>query len=919
MLSSITVILLQLKSYNQSVCVSNLLVNNNIFNYCQKTKSLNSAKLDSAVYLSQNHGHMFLNTEIIQASTISARVSNINVNSFALFGLNLNAQNITGSTISVNLDFQVITGALVCIACDLFVHNSVLKFEARGKQVSAVLLETQDNVELKLTTIQYRLDSQQASGIAGVVRSKPSLFSVEGCKMSGFDFALSGNSGFIASDVQVRISLKLDAFFVCVNSPNALGQLSVAIDQTGAAQADCSICGVDSVVYGLCGPKIPNSQLEGGQFVCSSPFELINGQCECQKGFVLNGSACVKIIDELQLLKSNSMDADLSAVKAGLDKAVQDQAKVNADLDASIQSSATALEKAISDNGQLIASILNGNVSALNKRLEDNATIINGQMLQAITLLQDQINELKKKKPCDSAINISTNDTYQIADRVVVCSLPIYVNRFDIAAVTNTVSSITGFSSTVLQDAFIDVQSVYSSSVSPLFTVQKSFTNIKIQIAGQAVKSGSILSNSDTITIVEMKIISKSGDMTGTGSQLNILAASSSNSAISHLLINVSFKSTSSNVALIGSVSGTLTIANYQVLGTYETTSGQMGLVTLLCNDGDVTIENVNLNPSSIAFGNQSSYLFCVVNGSQVELKGILLVLGNASQKQVLFSVYTQYMQNHFEFGGVLYLINSSQLIIQQLVHNSNQSCSSKYVQFSGFAIGYGNGSNNSVYIQQLCFQAYIDGTYPTQFANFGLIGNFEGILVIKSSNIYFSASGSNFTFNGLIGSTTTLNTIMELNGIIISVNLSSDNSIWTNALGAWICTPNITVTNIKVQHSVIHAKQGASGLFGYTNQGTIVIKHFIVQLSNFSSITGQGQVSAVFGATRLQIQISNSKIFQVRLDASQNCGLVVGLVTTDTKFESITDFSSEGLNYIVDSLVQNCANLSNPKVQRGC
>ncbi|CAL6041421.1 Hypothetical_protein [Hexamita inflata] len=159
----------------------------------------------------------------------------------------------------------------------------------------------------------------------------------------------------------------------------------------------------------------------------------------------------------------------------------------------------------------------------------------------------------------------------------------------------------------------------------------------------------------------------------------------------------------------------------------------------------------------------------------------------------------------------------------------------------------------------------------------------------------------------------------MELNGIIISVNLSSDNSIWTNALGAWICTPNITVTNIKVQHSVIHAKQGASGLFGYTNQGTIVIKHFIVQLSNFSSITGQGQVSAVFGATRLQIQISNSKIFQVRLDASQNCGLVVGLVTTDTKFESITDFSSEGLNYIVDSLVQNCANLSNPKVQRGC
>ncbi|CAL6084575.1 Hypothetical_protein [Hexamita inflata] len=708
MLSSITVILLQLKSYNQSVCVSNLLVNNNIFNYCQKTKSLNSAKLDSAVYLSQNHGHMFLNTELIQASTVTAHVSNINVNSFALFGLNLNAQNITGSTISVNLDFQVITGALVCIACDLFVHNSVLKFEARGKQVSAVLLETQDNVELKLTTIQYRLDSQQASGIAGVVRSKPSLFSVEGCKMSGFGFALSGNSGFIASDVQVRISLKLDAFFVCVNSPNALGQLSVAIDQTGAAQADCSICGADSVVYGLCGPKIPNSQLEGGQFVCSSPFELINGQCECQKGFVLNGSACVKIIDELQLLKSNTLDADLSAVKAGMDKAVQDQAKVNSDLDASIQSNATALEKAISDNGQLIASILNGNVSALNKRLENNATLINGQMLQAIALLQDQINELKKKKPCDSAINISTDDTYQIADRVVVCSLPIYVNRFDIAAVTHTVSSVTGFTSTVLQDAFIDVQSVYSSSVSPLFTVQKSFTNIKIQIAGQAVKSGSILSNSDTITIVEMKIVGKSGDMTGTGSQLNILTASSSNSAISNLLINISFKSASSNVALIGSVSGTLTIANYQVLGTYETTSGQMGLVTLLCNGGDVTIENVNLNPSSIAFGNQSSYLFCVVNGSQVELKGILLVLGSASQKQALFSAYTQYFQNAFYFGGAITYLNSTNIIITQLVYNSNQSCSAKYVFGSGFLIGIANGSGNEVTIQQLCFQGLV-------------------------------------------------------------------------------------------------------------------------------------------------------------------------------------------------------------------
>ncbi|CAL6053988.1 Hypothetical_protein [Hexamita inflata] len=915
MISSITVILLQLKSYNQSVCVSNLLVNNNIFNYCQKTKSLNSAKLDSAVYLSQNHGHMFLNTEIIQASTISARVSNINVNSFALFGLNLNAQNITGSTISVNLDFEVITGALVCIACDLFVHNSVLKFEARGKQVSAVLLETQDNVELKLTTIQYRLDSQQASGIAGVVRSKPSLFSVEGCKMSGFDFALSGNSGFIASDVQVRISLKLDAFFVCVNSPNALGQLSVAIDQTGAAQADCSICGVDSVVYGLCGPKIPNSQLEGGQFVCSSPFELVNGQCECRNGFVLNGSACVKIIDELQLLKSNTLDADLSAVKAGLDKAVQDQAKVNADLDASIQSSATALEKAISDNGQLIASILNGNVSALNKRLEDNATIINGQMLQAITLLQDQINELKKKKPCDSAINISTNDTYQIADRVVVCSLPIYVNRFDITAVTNTVSSITGFTSTVLQDAFIDVQSVYSSSVSPLFTVQKSFTNIKIQIAGQAVKSGSILSNSDTITIVEMKIISKSGDMTGSGSQLNILAASSSNSAISHLLINVSFKSTSSNVALIGSVSGTLTIANYQVLGTYETTSGQLGLVTLLCNGGDVTIENVNLNPSSIAFGNQSSYLFCVVNGSLVELKGILLVLGNASQKQNLFTATTPFWKDAFYFGGAVTYINSTNLIITQLVYNSNQSCSAKYVFGSGLLIGIANGSGNDVTIQQLCFQGSMLGDSITQFKGFGVIGCFEGTLSLSKSNLYF-VIGGNLTQTALLGNASALNILTKFDSLIVSANLTScAKGNWNAVVLGQLFTKEIIVNNLSSQFSTIYSDQGAGGLFGYSDQGTVLIKNSVFKQSNFTCI--YGFASAVFSYTRSKVTVTDSKVQQVRVNAPNSSGLVVGYIGTEATF-NITNFASSGENYFNGSLVANCENLS-PSVAKGC
>ncbi|CAL6084571.1 Hypothetical_protein [Hexamita inflata] len=400
MLSSILLLLQNITPKQQSVCVSSLLINNNVFNFCEKHRELNTIHQNNNVYLTNKLASVFINTELIQSSTISAHVSNINVNSFALFGLNLNAQNITGSTISVNLDFQVITGALVCIACDLFVHNSVLKFEARGKQVSAVLLETQDNVELKLTTIQYRLDSQQASGIAGVVRSKPSLFSVEGCKMSGFDFALSGNSGFIASDVQVRISLKLDAFFVCVNSPNALGQLSVAIDQTGAAQADCSICGADSVVYGLCGAKMLNSQLEGGQFVCSSPFELVNGQCECQKGFVLNGSACLNVITSLNTLKSmyQSYNDQIKTLSDNVNSHILSQQTVNADLTVRITNSATAFQNQINNNLVQAKTDVENQVNGADLNAFNKFNDLNLFWTNAVLDLQTQIDVLKSKK-----------------------------------------------------------------------------------------------------------------------------------------------------------------------------------------------------------------------------------------------------------------------------------------------------------------------------------------------------------------------------------------------------------------------------------------------------------------------------------------------------------------------------------------
>ncbi|CAL6072255.1 Hypothetical_protein [Hexamita inflata] len=102
----------------------------------------------------------------------------MNVNSFALFGLNVNSQFIKDSILNVTLQFQVFVGALVCIICDVQVYNASLVFIAFGQQVSAMVIEVQSTVQIELTFVQYRIQSQNSSGLVNVINQQLTIFSM---------------------------------------------------------------------------------------------------------------------------------------------------------------------------------------------------------------------------------------------------------------------------------------------------------------------------------------------------------------------------------------------------------------------------------------------------------------------------------------------------------------------------------------------------------------------------------------------------------------------------------------------------------------------------------------------------------------------------------------------------------------------
>ncbi|CAL6090462.1 Hypothetical_protein [Hexamita inflata] len=457
----------------------------------------------------------------------------------------------------------------------------------------------------------------------------------------------------------------------------------------------------------------------------------------------------------LQFILGNYTKADnnLLVNTTVLDKRIFDNVTALSNQISTLNATSLALNQNITElNQTLIAQkqlslLLTQNITLLNLTLTDSNNIILQQQqdIQDLNLQIQCLNSGIKGQRLISGVCrcpydlITYNNQCQSihiingTDSSLSCSQQVYYIKFDIQIVTSSVTSSSNFSSgyvfstaTIIQNAFIDVSnSVYPSSVNPLFQSQSSFTNLKIQFGAQTLNSGSFISTQSTaITINQMNIVSKSGSQltVKTYSQLNILTNSPTGAVINNLLVNLSFASSAGNITLINNINGVFNISGYQVLGDYSSTL-TAAMIGINVSTATINVNQVSFKPNTYNVGNGSSYLFgsSVSGASSIEINNLAIIIGTSSNFMLLGSMATT-SSNRYLFGGITAYINTASSInVNSVILDSYQKFSTGYVQSSGFLVGYVDSSSINVTLKNLCLQQNMTTT-TLEFLRFGLI-----------------------------------------------------------------------------------------------------------------------------------------------------------------------------------------------------
>ncbi|CAL5982555.1 Hypothetical_protein [Hexamita inflata] len=876
---------------------NNILVNNSVFTYGQKSLRLNTVSVDNDLYVYKESAHLFLYTEHTQQTHINVKMNHVNV--FAVFGFNIvEAQKVIDSNISILINFEVIIGALLCISCDIQVYNSTLVFQASGRQISGVMIQSISNIQLVSTSLQFRFNSSQTSGIVNMVNSSLDKFELSACKLIGTNLQSSENNGYISSSVFQSFTLTLNSVQVCVNGTNRTGANSSSFVQIGTTDPRCDICQTGSVVYGLCLQELHFGTLHDGMLQCIFPFEFVNDECRCAQGFLLNVSTCINIMDNLLSnfdSNNNSYVLLLQQLENNITQQIDYQDRQYEMLDQNIYKNSSLIYNQILNNSNTFDQQLLNNITQIyndillqNKYIQDNSTGFNNIIQQ----LNIQINSINQSSlQCNSNnssiiinnstnnytlntqnnisnniyTNITINDTY-IHENMIPCDQPVYATSFDIASVTHPVgpASFAGgyaiASGANISNAFIDVQdNAYATVVYPLFQNQSSFTNIKIQIGTQVAGAGSLLSTSPTLAINQVNIVSKDGSQITVNAtfKLSILAQSTTSVIASDLLLNLSFSTaTQGNISLIESATGVFNVTGFQVLGTYQS-QGCVALGANTANTSAVIMNNVSFAPSAFNVGNQSSYLFTKVNSSQIKLTNVTVKLGNSSHPAMSNFVFVTAVY-YYQFGGLVSQMNSTNLQVSDISYDCKQIYKIYYIQQSGLLVGLTNNSINLIQIQRTCISFAFKSISIIQ--NFGLFGNLQVQLHIQKSNIMMNIiSADSLTYVGIVGYQYIQSVLMYYYSLKVNVNINQNTGSYVGALVGFNQYPNCTILNSSVQNTNMNASSYSGGFMGYSLNSNVFISHCSIFNSSIMAVSSYS--GGFIGYAHLNITIQNSSV----------------------------------------------------------
>ncbi|CAL6056053.1 Conserved_hypothetical protein [Hexamita inflata] len=419
----------QLQSNLQTSCQNNILINNNQYNFCQKSKQLNNVIIEKEMYILQkSNSQLFINADNVQKSVIDVHIYNYAVNAFVLFGLS-ESQIVLDSQINVSLNFQVFQGALICIKCDVKIITCTLIFIASGNQVSGILIEANKQICIQQTFIQYRISSQYSSGIVNSVNTSNVNMSIIDCKLIGFNLISSECSGYIATQLLQSTIITITQFYVCAENISTFGNNSIITTYNGTIDHKCDLCDTNYYVYGICQDSLKYGQEINYMLQCVYPFEYVNNQCVCAQGYVLDQQICINIIQIINIALNQSKNSELVEKITGLENLIQqidsnlsqnisqlqDQIYISenfvvsnfTELQKNLQSNTSTLENRIIGNATLLENIIRVNSSALEKYILQNATVLDQRIYNNISALK--LNISQNISQLQNQISISEN------------------------------------------------------------------------------------------------------------------------------------------------------------------------------------------------------------------------------------------------------------------------------------------------------------------------------------------------------------------------------------------------------------------------------------------------------------------------------------------------------------------------------
>ncbi|CAL6040753.1 Hypothetical_protein [Hexamita inflata] len=361
---------------------------------------------------------MFIYTENTKQSDI--QIEMFQVNQFAVFGFNSNGQEIVNSHIFVKINYSILTGALICLECDISVQNSSLQFIASGLQLSALIIKSIKQIELKQSNISYRFNCNYSSGIANQINSVLNTFNIDNVILTGYNNDNILN-GYICSKLFVNTNINISVFSICVNNNmKQTGMSEFSLSITGVEIFTCESVCIDNkiVTYGICFDLIPFSTiLDNHTQVCNLPLILdqINNICVCIEGYYFSVDRCVNIEQQFVDVDGNmsllaltmqfeisqaviTMNQQLSDVETKIYKQL-DNISLNMDvnlknIEYDIQSTNTSLHKTLNTNQDIINANF-GKVQTSQLAVKDQITQFKAESIYKVESVNQAVLDLK--------------------------------------------------------------------------------------------------------------------------------------------------------------------------------------------------------------------------------------------------------------------------------------------------------------------------------------------------------------------------------------------------------------------------------------------------------------------------------------------------------------------------------------------